>query len=73
MAIFDPDSMWLRYIYIDDPCDDKNPTRPVWSQMDAGIFTGDKKSERPLFVFSVDGSCSDGWRPARGGAGEAHR
>ncbi|PON63874.1 hypothetical protein PanWU01x14_128510 [Parasponia andersonii] len=48
MASFDPDSMWLRYIYLDDLCDDTNPTGLVWSRMDAEIFAGDKKSERPL-------------------------
>ncbi|PON77869.1 hypothetical protein PanWU01x14_022230 [Parasponia andersonii] len=48
MTIFDPDSMGLRYIYLDNLCDDTNPTGPVWSRMDVGIFAGDKKTERLL-------------------------
>ncbi|PON58968.1 hypothetical protein PanWU01x14_162830 [Parasponia andersonii] len=48
MTIFDPDSMGLRYIYLDDPCYDTNPTGPVWSRMDDGIFASNEKSERPL-------------------------
>ncbi|PON39038.1 hypothetical protein PanWU01x14_307880 [Parasponia andersonii] len=45
MAIFYLDSMGLRYIYIDDPCDNTNPTGLVWSRMDAGIFAGVQKSK----------------------------
>ncbi|PON57581.1 hypothetical protein PanWU01x14_173010 [Parasponia andersonii] len=52
MAIFDPDSMRLKYIYLDDPCDDTNPTGPVWSQMDAGIVVGGRISEIGLIGFN---------------------
>ncbi|PON99863.1 hypothetical protein TorRG33x02_042810 [Trema orientale] len=45
MVTFDPDNMGLRYIYLNDLCDDINPTGLVWSQMVAGIFVGGQKSE----------------------------
>ena len=45
MANFDPDSMGSRYVYLDDPYDDTNPTEPVWSRMVARIFAGGQKSE----------------------------
>ncbi|PON57579.1 hypothetical protein PanWU01x14_172990 [Parasponia andersonii] len=52
MAIFDSDSMRLRYIYLDDSCDDTNPTGPVWSQMDARIVVGGRISEMGLIGFN---------------------
>ncbi|PON71310.1 hypothetical protein PanWU01x14_074500 [Parasponia andersonii] len=49
MTTFNPGKMGLRYIYLDDPCNETNPTRPVGGRMVAGIVAGSQKTETTTF------------------------
>ncbi|PON62640.1 hypothetical protein PanWU01x14_137550, partial [Parasponia andersonii] len=52
MATFDLGSIGLRYIYLEFPLDEMNPTSLVRDQMAAGIVAGDENSETAPIAFS---------------------
>ncbi|PON39695.1 hypothetical protein PanWU01x14_303350 [Parasponia andersonii] len=58
MTTFNSVKMGLRYIYLDDPCDETNPTGLVRGRMVIGIVAGDEKSDSAFWSFS--GIAGDG-------------
>ncbi|PON31745.1 hypothetical protein PanWU01x14_367330 [Parasponia andersonii] len=70
MAIFNTGKMGLRYIYLDDPCDETNPTGPVGGRMVTRIVAGGQKSE----MATLSSPAAPGGRQrARHGAGEVRQ
>ncbi|PON68975.1 hypothetical protein PanWU01x14_092920, partial [Parasponia andersonii] len=53
MATFNPCKMGLRYIYLDDPCDETNSKGLVGGRMVAGIVTGGQKFDLASFSSSA--------------------